>query len=953
MMPMRRLVPLLLLALTALVPSFAADAIPFPHAESDLKPDPQARFGTLPNGLRYVVRPNKEPKERASLRLLVEAGAIHETEKQLGLAHFLEHMAFNGSTHYKPDELIKFFQRMGMNFGGDTNASTWFTRTLYLLELPDTKPATLAEGIKVFQDYAGGLSLIPEEIEKERGIILSEKRTRDSVGYRTWLATNNFLLHGTMFSKRDVIGTTEILSTVPREQFVDFYNTWYRPELMSVVVVGDIDAAAIEKQLIEAFTPLKSRGATRPQPDLGTVRHPDGVQVFYHYESEAPETSVTIATVVPYQHEPDTAAKRLKYVPRMLAHAMLNRRLSELAKKENAPFTNGSSGAGEAYNFYRQSTMSLSCRSDQWQAALGVADQELRRALEHGFQKPELDEVKASFRNNLEQAVKTAPTRRSQGLADEISDSLLDRDVFTHPSDDLALYGPALEKVTVEDCVAAMREAWSAKHRLILVTGNAKIPIDDKEKALAEIKSTYEKSAALAVTPPAAIQDAKWAYTDFGAPGKVAKREHVQDLDVHLLTFENGVRLNLKKTDFEANRIRMSIRLGSGQLTEPKDKPGLAFYTGQTYTLGGLGKHSADDLRRILAGKNVGAGFGAGGDAFSLGGATTPQDLLLQMQLVTARIVDPGFRPEAARQVRKAIDEMYLSFEHTAGGPFSLQVPKLLSSGDHRFGLPPKEKLLERNLDEVKAWVTPELKSGAIEIAIVGDIDLEATIDAVAKTLGALPKRNAKPELAGLRQVKFPAEPFAKEFTIVTEIPKGNVALYWPTTDAREIHRTRRLNMLAEVFADRLRVKVREELGDAYSPGVGSNPSDFYLGYGYMQAGVTVDPPRAKQVADIIAEIANDIATGGVTEEELERSKKPVLTTLRESARTNQYWLGSVLARAQERPEVLDWCRSRYADNEAITTAELTELAKQYLPAKRASRVIVIPTPKETKTAGN
>lgn len=946
-MRMNRLVPLLVLAFAFLGTAVSAP-IPFPHAGSDLKPDSAARYGTLPNGMRYVVRPNKEPKERASLRLLVEAGAIHETEQQLGLAHFLEHMAFNGSTNYGPDELIKFFQRMGMNFGGDTNASTWFTRTLYLLELPDTKAATLAEGLKVFHDYAGGLLLLPEEIEKERGIILSEKRTRDSVGYRTWLATNNFLLHNTMFAKRDVIGTVDVLSKAGRDQFVDYYNTWYRPELMSLVVVGDIDAAAVEKQIVDAFSGIEARAPARPQPDLGKVHHPDGVQVFYHFEAEAPETSVTIATATPYAQEPDTAANRLKYLPRTLAHAMLNRRLSELAKKENAPFTNGSAGAGEAYNFYRQSVMSLSCRSDQWQAALGVADQELRRALEHGFQKPELDEVKATFRNSLEQAVKTAPTRRSQGLADEIADSLLERDVFTTPADDLALYGPALEKITPEDCVEAMRAAWSANHRLLLVTGNAKIPVDDKARALAEIKSTYEASRAIAVTPPATIQDAKWAYTDFGAPGKVAKREHVADLDVTLLTFENGVRLNLKKTDFEANRIRISVRVGSGQLTEPRDKPGLAYYTGQTFTLGGLGRHSADDLRRILAGKTVGASFGASGDAFTLGGATNAQDLLLQMQLIAARITDPGFRAEAARQAKKAIDEMYLSFEHTAGGPFTLEVAKLLSSGDHRFGLPPKEEMLKRNLDEVKAWVMPELQRGAMEVAIVGDIDLEATIDAVAKTLGALPKRDPRPELANLRDVKFPAQPFEREFTIATEIPKGNVALYWPTTDGREIRRARRLNMLAEVFSDRLRIKVREELGDAYSPGVGSAASDIYPGFGYMQAGVTIDPPRAKQVGDIITQIAAEIAEKGVTDDELDRAKKPVLTTLRESARTNQYWLGSVLSRAQERPEMLDWCRSRYADNEAITTAEIAALAKEYLPAARTSRVVVIPTAKAT-----
>ena len=952
---MRRLFPLLAFACATV---FLRAAIPFPQDNSDLKADPTARFGTLPNGLRYVVRANQEPKQRASLRLLVEAGAVHEKDEQQGLAHFLEHLAFNGSEHYAPGTLVEFFQRMGMSFGGDTNASTWFTRTLYLLELPDTKENTLNEGLKVFQDYAGGLLLRTSEIEKERGIILSEKRTRDSVGNRTSVATRNFLLRGTMFEKRDVIGPAEVLTKAGRDQFFDFYNTWYRPELMSLVIVGDIDAAAVEKQIIAAFSPLKPHGAERAAPDLGNVPQREGTHAFYHYEPEAPSTNVTLSTLTPYTKERDTAAERVRYLPRSLAHAMLNRRLSVLAKQENAPFTGGSAGTGEGYNFYRQSAISLNCREDQWVAALGVADQELRRGLEHGFQAAELKEVAANFRNSLEQAVKTATTRRSDALADEIADTLLERDVWTTPEDDVALYGPALDKVTVGDCLAALREAWSPNHRLVLVTGNAKIADGAvaaaadgpaaKEAGEAEkiIAARFEKSRAVAVTPSARTEDSSWAYTDFGSPGKVAKREQVADLDLTLLTFENGVRLNLKKTDFEANSIRISVRIGHGSLIEPRDQPGLGYYAGHTYIEGGLGKHSADDLRRILAGKTVGVGFGASADAFVFGGGTNREDLMLEMQLIAARITDPGFRPEAARQARKSIDQLYLSFDHTAGGPFTLEVARLLAGGDHRFGLPSKDVMLQRNLEEAQAWLTPELAQGPIEIAIVGDIDLDATIDAVARTLGALPKRNARRALDELKRVMFPPTPFNKEYAIATEIPKGQVALYWPTTDGREIRRARRLNMLSEVFNDRMRIKVREELGDAYSPGSGSAASDVYPNYGYMQASVTIDPPRAKQVADIIVAIANDLAEKGVTDDELERAKKPVLTSLRESARTNQYWLGAVLARAQERPEALDWSRTRYADNEAITTTELNALAKEYLRAARVSRVIVIPQEK-------
>ncbi|HVU34132.1 MAG TPA: insulinase family protein [Opitutaceae bacterium] len=943
---MRRL--LLLLPLLAFFTGLRA-AIPFAQSESDLKPDPTALFGTLPNGLRYVIRPNHEPKNRASLRLVVQAGSFNEKPDQQGLAHFLEHMAFNGSSHFAPGTLVEFLQRMGMSFGADTNASTSFDRTIYQLELPDTKPTTLNEGLQVFADYAGSLLLRPQDINKERGIILSEKRTRDSVDYRTIVSQLGFELKGSLLPDRWPIGKASIIENAQRPQFVDFYNTWYRPKLLSVVVVGDIDPAAVEKQIVAMFSPLAPRAPARPAPDLGhlDVAGEKGVLVFHHAEAEAPNTTVSIGTIRPYHHEPDTGANRLKYLPRSLADAMIDRRLSILAKKENAPFIDGTAEADESFDFYHETAISLDCRADQWRPALAVADQELRRALEHGFEPAELREVVANFRNSLDQAVKTAATRRSEALAGEIADSLVDRNVFTTPAEDEALYGPALDQITVADCLAALREAWAAPHRLVMVTGNAVIPGDD----LAAIRDTYEQAHAVPVAPPAAIAEQKWAYTNFGPAGQVVKREHIPDLDVTLVQFANGVRLNLKKTNFEANRIRINLRVGNGKLTQPPDEPGLAAYTGQTFVAGGLGQHSEDDLRMILAGHTVGSSFSAGGDAFISQGITNRDDLLLELQLMTARITDPGYRPEAARQARKAIQELYLSLAHTIDGPFTLDVPKILSSGDPRFGLPPENVMLQRNLAEEKAWLTPELQHGYIEIAIVGDLDIDATIQAVARTFGALPPRDPRQPLAALHQVHYPAHPFARDYAIPTEIPKGTVVIYWPTTDALEIHRSRRLTLLGLVLSDRLRVKVREQLGDAYSPDAGNDPSDVYPGYGYMLADVIVDPPRAQQVADAVVGVATALSTQGVTADELARAKLPVLTQLRESARTNQYWIGAVLNRAQERPQQLDWCRTRYSDIESITTADLDALAKTYLQPDRASRVIVVPERKPVPPA--
>jgi zinc protease len=919
---------------------------PFPHEGSDLKPDPAARFGKLPNGVRYVIRPNHEPKARTSLRLLVLAGSLHEADDQRGLAHFLEHMAFNGSKHYPPGTLIEFFQRMGMNFGGDTNANTSFERTVYLLELAKSDDATIAEGLRVFSDYAGGLLLTEEEIDRERAIILSEKRARDSVGYRTFVAQFETMLGTTRFPRRLPIGTPEVISSAPRERFLDFWNTWYRPERMLVTVVGDFtDVAAVEKMVRSSFEKLTARAPARPEPSLGELPKFEGVRAIFHAEPEAPATTVELASFAPYAREPDTKERQIKRLPRWLALSMLNRRFSILAKKEGAPFHAAGASVNEQFDFMREASVNISCKPEQWSAALAVGEQELRRALEHGFTPAEFAEAAANITNHLEQTAKTASTRHSNQLADELVQTILEGQVFTTPADDLALLKPALAKITPAGCVAALRKDFGTPGRFVMVTGNARIEGD----ASAAIAAAYETSRAVAVAPPEADQQHAWGYTDFGPAGEIEKREHVADLDIELVTFKNGVRLNLKKTDFEAGRIQVSARAGNGGITEPFDKRGLAGLAGGTFTAGGLGKHSADDLRNLLAGKNVGWSFGPGSEAFRFAGTTTQDDLALNFELLAAYLIDPGYRPEALRVAQKGLEQLYLSFKHTANGPLSTEVANLLASGDPRFGMPPQDEMMSRNLDEVKEWLQPQLAHGALEVAIVGDVDIEAAIAAAARTVGALPPREPKPELLELKQVKFPAEPFAKDYTIESEIPKGALQLYWPSDDGLDIRRNRRLALLGMIFNDRLRVKVREEIGTTYSPRAISNASDTFPGYGYFNAGVDVDPPVAQKTADLIINIADDLAQHGVTEDELNRARLPLLTALRQSLRSNGYWLNSVLAAAQEKPEVLDWTRTRIADNESITTQELSALAKKYLGRNRASRATILPEARQPR----
>ncbi|HEY4988550.1 MAG TPA: insulinase family protein, partial [Opitutaceae bacterium] len=854
------------------------------------------------------------------------------------------HMAFNGSTHYAPGTLVEKLQRLGMGFGADTNAATSFDHTIYQLELPDTAPATIAEGLQIFEDYGGGLLLQQDMVDKERGIILSEKRTRDSVGYRTMVSQFEFVDAGTRVPDRIPIGLQEVIEKSNRDPFVAFYNMWYRPENMVVLVVGDIDGPTIVKQIVDGFSGLTPRSPAPAPVDLGHVADFKGVKTLFHGEPEAPDTQIVIATNVPYAHEADTGANRIKYLPRAIAVDMLNRRLDVLSKKENAPFTHAETNVEEEFNLFREATLEIACKPDQWTQAMKVVDQELRRALAFGFRADELKEAVADFRNNVEQAVKTAPTRPSRDVASDLAQSIVDREVYTSAADDLALYGPALDKVTAAACLDGLKEAWSSPNRYVFVSGNLRLAGD----ANAVVLEAYNRAEAGNVRPTDDKAAIVWAYGDFGAPGAVASTAHVDDLDITEVTFANGVRLNLKKTDFEANTIHVAARIGSGQITEPAaTEPGLAALARIAFRAGGLGKHSVDDLERVLSGKSVEINFAPSMDAFNLAGSTNKNDLALEFQLLTATIADPGYRPEALRAARKLIEEAYNTFEHTDRGAFTLEVPKLLSSGDPRFGLPGRDEAMARNLDELKAWLGPQLASGALEVTVVGDLDIDATIAIAAKTVGTLPKRDPKPALDDLRKVAFPRSPFDRDFGYETKIPKAVVASYWPTPDGMDIHRARRLNLLASILSDRVRVKVREQLGSTYAPNVSSLASDIFPGYGYISASVVVDPAKAREIEVAVSSVSSDLSANGATQDEIDRAKNPALTAIRETERKNSYWL-VVLGRAQERPETLDWARSRRADFESISKADIDALAKAYLAPELASHVIVHPNPQDT-----
>lgn len=934
----------------SLVLASSSAAPTWPHEGSDIPPDSKAVFGRLDNGVRYLILPNDEPPGRASLRLYMDVGSLMEADDQQGMAHFLEHMAFNGSRHFPGGEMVEYFQRLGMGFGADTNAYTSFDQTVYMLELPKVEETLIEEGLQLFRDYLDGMLLKQEEIDRERGIILSEKLARDSIDYRTMIAGYQFALPESLLPRRLPIGEEETLKSMGRPRFVDFYETYYTPSRCMVVAVGDFkDVAGLEKAITSHFGDAKASRDSSPEPDLGKVSSGYGLIAKLHTEMEAKSVNVSIEVPRPASEYKDTKERRKTDMIRDLADMMLDQRFSKITKQENAPILSGSSYSYEYLDFVRVVGVGGECPPEKWKETVTLLEQELRRALEFGFTSGEFEEAKATMLKKARLAAEQADTRRSRDLATGMVRMLASNRVLTHPATDLEIAEDSLEGVKVEDALASLRKDWQSDDLQIFLGGNLKLEGDASE----QIKAVFLKSAEQKVEPPAAEDVGEFAYTDFGPEGKVASKIVAEDLEVTQVVFENGVRLNIKPTPFEKGSISVLASFGGGKLEAPKDKPGLIPFAQSTFQLGGLVEHTVDDLRRLFASKSVGTDFNVGDDAFVLAGRTTPADLEAQLQLLAAHLVAPGYREEAERQFENNLEPMYTQLQHTAEGIMADQVVSFIRSGDPRFGYPSIDVMKERSLDELKAWLEPALKESYLEVAITGDVEPEAAIAAVAKTFGALPKRaGKKPGYAEARAVAFPSGPVEKTIRFETEIPKAIATIYWPTDDMTDIQRTRRLSLLGSILDDRLRVKVREEMGETYSPACYHVASDTFTGYGYMTAMIQVKTEQAEKIAALVKDIAEELATGEITDDEFERAKKPMVSQLEQMRRENRYWSQNVVRNSQEQPQRLDWARSLLSDVEGIQKEDCAELAKTYLGKDRAVVVNVIPQEAKPKSGG-
>jgi zinc protease len=916
-----------------------AQAVPFPigvwpHEESDLKPDQQVRFGRLPNGMRYALMKNATPSGQASLRLRFDAGSFWESDAQQGLAHFLEHMAFNGSANVPEGEMTKILERHGLAFGADTNASTSWAETIYKLDLPNTRDETVDTSLMLLRETASNLLIQPEAVERERGVVLSEERSRDTPPFRVFKQRETFFLKDQLAPRRLPIGLETVLREATAAQIRDLYTRLYRPERAVLVAVGDFDVDTMEAKVKARFGDWSAAGRGGPEPDLGRLALRQS-EAFVSVQRGAPFT-IEFAWLNPARYVPDTRAEERRYLIESLGLAVLNRRLERIARTDQPPFIGAYAGKGDELRSAEVTTLSLRVEPERWKAALAAAEHEQRRLVQYGVRQDELDREIQEWRTRLQANAAAAATRRTPSLANGLINAIGGREVTVSPAQELELFDAEVRDLKVEPVNAAMKAAFAGQGPLLFVSTS-----DPLEGDAAAVMAAFEQARATSVDAPVAEAIKPWPYASFGPAGAVVEQKDVPDLDAVFVRYANGVKLTVKPTRFRDDQVLVSVRVGNGRQTLTPGAHNTAWLAGSVFSESALKQLTMEELERIMASRIVGASLAIGEDAYVLSGGTRPEDLDVQMQLLAAYLTEPGYRGEVFARWRSLGPTLHDQYAATPGGVLRRDLPALLRSGDRRWTFPSRQEIAGSSLEELKALLTEVGPQGAVEVTVVGDTTVERAIASVGATFGAL-KLSPAPA-AEIKPIVFPKDGSPVILTHTGRADQGLGYIAWPADDFfADVARSRAARMVGYVLQLRLTDQLRETQGAAYSPSADSTASYVFPRYGFIAASVEMPPEKLDGFFRDVEAIAADLRDKPVSADELQRAKDPRVQALEKARESNEYWLDA-LAGAQEDPRRLDAVRSAVSGLERVTAAEVQAAARLYLVPAAAFRLKIIP----------
>ena len=906
---------------------------PWPQDASDLKPDPAITFGALENGMRYEIQKNAYPPGRVSLRLRISVGSRLEGSDERGIAHFLEHMAFRGSTHFPDGSVVKRLAALGLRTGADANATTSETQTVFRIDLPNNNAESLQAALTFFRDIADGLTLDSQSLDSERKVVLSEARLADTPLRRMGLRSWNFVLASLHKESKPPIGEVEIINSITQGQLAGFYHSHYRPENVTLIVVGDLEPQELIAKVSSQFGDWRGAADRRAQPAEATPP----VAAHEHVDTEwGVGNYVSVFWTRPDDAAPDSLARRRNNLVTTVAMDVLDRWYDIVAQRDHPPFYSSSADQSRRAQIGQTTAITVSFEQGQWRKALLHMDAIRRGALKGAVPQKEVGAVASKILARYRTSAETTASHLTSRIADVLLGDLDEGRISQSPADQFKFAGQVLEGLKAETVNQALRAAFTGEGPLVWLRSG--IPVAGGDAELHAALLAAQAAPVERVSVPIATE---WPYQNFGRTGRVSQRQSIADLDATTVQYANGVRLNIKRTQFTPDQVEVTVSIGRGIRDLPIDGPPLDWAINNVFIRAGLKKIDYDAMQALLAQKRYGASFLANQEAFTLGGTTRPNDLDTQLQVLAAYCTSPGLRGGVFEQSRNGYIDVMQGWQGDPYRELRLDLQGLVRSGDQRYTQPTFQGMHSVRVQDLRDAVVPQLANEYMEITIVGDVKIDDAIASVARTFGAFKPRHPKttPPVA---DGPFPqATPFPVVRPHEGAETQGAAAVAWPATDmladARKFYA---LTMLSAIMNSRLSDRLRAALGTSYAGQVGYWPSEGGPeSRSVMVAYADISPLQENLFFEEIAKISADLKATAVSQEELDSAQKPRIANLTTSMSLNGYWM-HWLNLSQRDPRRLEFARHAMTYLKSIEPKDVQSAAAEFLKDDLAWKVV-------------
>ena len=916
----------------------APAAAPQPAAAGQIPFDAAVTTGTLPNGLTYYIRRNTRPEKRVSLQLAVKAGSVDEENDQQGLAHFLEHMAFNGTRRFKPGELIAALESTGARLGPHVNAYTSFDETVYMFQLPTDKEGLVAKGIQALADFAGGITLDPKEVEKERGVVIEEWRGGLGASSRLRDQQVPVLFFESKYAERLPIGRPEVLKKFAPERLRAFYTKWYRPDRMAVVAVGDIQVADMEALIKKEFGALAKPSTPAPARDYVVPLHTE-MLVKVATDSEATQSSVSVIGKRKRTAE-DTVAGYRRSLVRRLAFQMLNERFDELSRKADAQFLNA--GAYESGLSPTTSTVGLgvAVQEGKLPAGLSAAVIEANRAVQHGFGPGELDRAKKRITAAFDRAYAERDKTESGSYVQEYVNHFLEDEPSPGIDYERKLVEQLLPGITAQEITTAAKDLFSDSSRVILAVSPDKP--DLKVPTEAELRAAVASAEKVAVTAWADDAAGRDLMAKVPEPGVVKDRREMADLGVTVVRFSNGVEAWFKPTDFKNDEVLYAFASPGGSSLAPEALYFEASLAPALVQFSGVGGHRAVELQRLLAGKNTGAGATMSLSMHAISARSNPANIETALQLMHLQFTAPGDDADGFGLIRKNLENAYQNRERSPDTVFAEKVADVNTSGHYTARPLTMERIAKLDRQAMAAFYKEQFANAAdFTFFMVGAFKTDDALPLVAKYIGSLPSRGTAAAKVKDMGMKFPAK-IVRERVERGREPRARTIVSFYAEPPLEENEQARVEAATEVLEIALRDILREELGETYGVSVGLAQPLPQRGAGRIAVTFGGAPDKVDGMVERMMKEVQRLQQEGPSEDLTNRAKETARREYETARRQNGFWLGRLQsAKLLDRDPNLILTREQRID--AITPQNLHEMFKKYFPMDRYTVVTLVP----------